>query len=225
MAVPVGTDRDHRCSGPDRVEPGDAGRARRSVVTHLQQLRGPAHQRQRRLRREPCVTGEHGVEPAVRHPDDHRVLVGREMSVDPWLRWVKHREGHRVQPQRVAGPRGSPGGPRFIHGPQVVEVQGRAQRLSRLEHQVGVQRGHDARNAAQVVRVPVRGDDQIQAARTLPPEERKDHAASCVPLGRARPAVDQRPAAMRRADHDRVSLAHVQHVEREPAAIAARGNG
>ncbi len=225
MPVGILAHRDHRNLRAHGVEPGVARGPGRAVVAHLQDLRGHGLQAQDRLRREPRVTGEHGVEPAKAHAQNHRVLVGGEMRLDPGLRGVQDRQGDGIHHQRVTGPAGAPGHGRLVHRSEIVEIEGGAQGLPGLDHQVRGERLHQRGHASQVIGIAVAGNGDVEPLRTVAAQERQHHAPARVSRRSPGPTVYRDPPAVRRAQRDGVPLPHVQHIDRKAVGVPARGDG
>jgi len=213
MPVPILSNRDHGDPGAHPVQEGITGGARRPVVSHFQHVRVPQAQRQRRLGGKARIPREDRVEGSVAHPQDHRVLVRRQVRLHPGLGRVQHGQGHRIQRQGIAGAGRAPRGSSLIDRPLELEVERCPQRLTRFDHQVRRQEPGHRGKATQVIGVAVSGDHEVERADPLPAEERQHHAPPGVARGGSGAAIHQRPTPAWRAEHDGVALPNVQHVQ------------
>lgn len=223
MPVAILPNGDHRDRGAHPAQEGIAGGPGRPMMPHLEHFRLPHRLDQRRLRGKARVSREHRVERAIGDPQDHRVLIGRQVGLDPGLGGVQDRQDHRIQRHGIAGAAGAPRRPNLIHRSLELEIQRGPQRLTRLDHQVGRQRAGQGRNPAQVIGVAVTGDQKIQRPNPVPAEKRQHHAPPGIAGRRSRTAIHHGPAPARGAEHDGVPLAHVQHVEVELLPALTRG--
>lgn len=164
VPVAVLADADDRDPGLEALEPRCRRARARSVMPHLEQFNGPASGRPSGedlgLRRGSGVTGQDGVETSEAHVQDHRILVGCDLTVDPIRRGVQHREGDPVHHEGVAGSRCLPGETEAIDGREVLEVERPAQRLPGFQHHLGLEGPGDARSPAQVIGIGVRDDQR-----------------------------------------------------------------
>jgi hypothetical protein len=108
------------------------------------------------------VAGEQEIETAESQVQDERVLVGLELSRDPRRCRMEHGDRERIHDQRIPRPPDPKIQTISVYGAEIVEVEARPQRLSRLDHDPNLyflqHRGH----ATQVVGIAVRDEHGLE---------------------------------------------------------------
>src|SRR5206468_3567909 len=148
-----------------------------------------------------------------------RLFIDIGLAPSPGRVRTQHLDGDAIQLEPVTASCRTPLCAVALDCGEEAKIAGVGHRLSRLEHERGVERVEHRRQTAEVIEMRVRGHDTRKLRRAVTTQERHHDAAPRIPLWPARATIDQQPPAGRTAQCDGVSLTDVQETYGEAATI------
>lgn len=210
MTVVVIPDRDHRCPGPQRIEPFVASASPAPMVADFEKIDRTRPTSHLLFGRKTGITRQEGLEGAVLDEEHQGVLIHILPPVRPvWIR-VQDGEADAVQRKPLAL---SASVPRdgFTRKPiEETIVQRIAHLLARFDHHSRLKPVQHACYTTQVVRVRVGYECDGQLSSPVAQQERNYHAAASVRVVTPWPGIDQYPTTPGCPKEGPISLSYVE---------------
>ena len=185
------------------------------MVPHLQDLHIPDLSTQIRLGGDPGIPCEERLEGTIAKQQDVRVLIQVEPPLGPGGIGMQRHDLDAIDAERVAPPEGMPLGPAHRDPRQKPAIAWIIDGLGGLEEARDLESVQQRCHPAVVIEVGVTQDQRIEPTDPATRQEWRDNTPSRVAAFARGTGIDGDPVSVRRGDHARVPLPHVEKGDRE----------